>query len=595
MLDAILISAAQRFAERVAERVADKATDDVKRTEPSVAVLQAALSRAIAQQMVQADSWSVQVQFYGMSRPESTETGTVGLGLAEIPRRFRSSDTGVELPETLDEREVLRDRGHYLLLGDPGAGKTTTIKRLVRMLLNEPRDDGTERWNLPLVIQLREHKAARSVPAMILRQLGIVDVLSDSLSNDQAVAQKMDGESSLMALVCEFLDDVNPAIFLDGLDEVDPADRLELEDSLEVFARSLTNSKIIVSCRSGDYRRHLDGFSILELCPLTPVQIRDISQRWLPERADDFLHSLTRSGAGELANRPLFLCQMIVLYQRRLALPDQPSALCRQLIRLMLQDWDEQRRIVRRSAYGQFGVDAKQEFLTAMAFELTFVFEKNRFEHADLVSAYARLSRRFGLPAGESSRVAAEIEAHTGIIVKAGVESFEFSHLSLQELLAAEYLVRLPDQRDVSRWYNARPAVVAVAVALSSDSSRFLASTILGMPVSSIGPGLNSFIARLAQERPRFAESLQLGVALLHIIGLHESDDVRALVSVLSLPGVSESVVPLIREVDDTNASSTGRVALALADENGLHIKVDLPRDCRIDLRVYHHLRPMLK
>ena len=92
----------------------------------------ALLERRLGQHLAWVAKWAAQIQFYGMSHPEQTEDSTIPLRMAAIPRRFRGH--GVRSAE-LEEKTLLYGTANYLLIGDPGAGKTTTIKRLARTLL----------------------------------------------------------------------------------------------------------------------------------------------------------------------------------------------------------------------------------------------------------------------------------------------------------------------------------------------------------------------------------------------------------------------------------------------------------------------------
>jgi hypothetical protein len=88
-----------------------------------------------------------------------------------------------------------------------------------------------------------------------------------------------------------------------------------------------------------------------------------------------------------------------------------------------------------------------------------------RFDEADLARAYGTIADRYGLPQRQAGLVARELESHTGLIQQVGVD-YEYCHLSLQEFLAADSLVR----GGRTGWWS-RPAVGAVAVAVASDAN----------------------------------------------------------------------------------------------------------------------------
>ena len=114
------------------------------------------------------------------------------------------------------------------------------------------------------------------------------------------------------------------------------------------------------------------------------------------------------------------------------------------MIHLLLKEWDAERGIRRASKYSGFDADKKAEFLSAIAYYLTYGIRGKTFSEEDLIGAYENVYKPFNLPKGEAAEVAREIESHTGIIMAGQKGRYEFCHLSLQEYLAANYIVRAP-------------------------------------------------------------------------------------------------------------------------------------------------------
>jgi hypothetical protein len=158
-------------------------------------------------------------------------------------------------------------------------------------------------------------------------------------------------------------------------------------------------------------------------------------------------------------------------------------------------------------------------FLSALSYELTYKIKAKRFSEIDLITCYKKLCPRFGLPAQQATEVAREIESHTGIITIANHFEFEFSHLSLQEFLCANHIVREPRGGQIPKYIHDYPPPLAIAIALSAEPSVWFADFILkfGDKQYFTDRSLQVFLSRLIIEKPRFEPSLVLGYAVLKL------------------------------------------------------------------------------
>jgi len=216
------------------------------------------------------------------------------------------------------------------------------------------------------------------------------------------------------------------------------------------------------------------------------------------------------------------------------------------MMRLLLQDWDEQRGIVRASRYASFDVDEKLDFLSAVAYELTLV-NQYRFGFSDLEHIYTHIAPRFELPLNEAERVVRELESHTGVIARTG-QGLEFVHLSLQEYLAAYYMVRQPFSSKTLQYLYDYPEVVAIAIAISSEPSRWFAELLLHPAVSFSRIEFSRLAVRIVQERPAFDCNTELGYAMLLLLFSQSLSAGTVLADIASTPGVAESIRSIYTE-----------------------------------------------
>lgn len=565
-LASLAAAAAKGFASAVGSNLAAKSipkvAEKLKRAGKTSPFAEVQMRATLEAHLVETESWSGQVQFFGMSDPEATYSASVGLDLSDTPRQFRPSDDlswseKSRRSPNLSEESLLYDSGNFVLLGDPGAGKTTTVKRLVRRLLEAPnsKDDP---WAVPITVVLREQDGLRHLYDMVFAALGLYDEVDRLFRQATSVSDRKKLDTELLRLLAFILNSLKAVLLVDGLDELDDMVRNNVEREVGALARMLQTSKMIVSCRSGDYSRVIEGFRTVEICELSLSQVTAISERWLKDDASIFLDK-AQDAMGDLSNRPLFLCQAIVLFKNTRSIPQQPFAIARQMTRLMLQDWDRQRRIKRPSRYAHFDVDQKFAFLANLAFVLMFELKAVRFEHDLLVAVYDKIRARFLLPANEADQVARELETHTGIIVACGPRRYEFSHLSIEEYLAAEFLVRTPDHRILSSKLQRSPATVAVAVALSSEPNKFFAATTQGMTPAMPGRVVSSFVSRLLQERPYFTSDGDLAGAVLKVLFAAFQYETDAILSLLQVDAIGDAIVENLSLHYDLDTLMTAR------------------------------------
>ena len=196
-------------------------------------------------------------------------------------------------------------------------------------------------------------------------------------------------------------------LLLDGLDELEEAHAKSILREIEILRRRLISSKIILSYRSGEYSTQMEGFSTLEICPLKQEQILIIKNKWLGSDDTKFMEEFRKLPYYDVANRPLLLTQLLIIYKSFGYLPDRPCEIYHKLVKLLLEEWDEQRIIKRITKYTGFTPNRKAEFLDSLSYHLTYPIQKTRFTHEDLRNAYLQICERFSLPKDEAEQVAA--------------------------------------------------------------------------------------------------------------------------------------------------------------------------------------------
>ncbi len=503
-------------------RVIDRSPPEWKKTQQGLRHrLKEEVARAVAEHHGTVVQWCQEVHIPAFG-PLTPDAPTVELTFQQVTRRL-----GVGGKE-LDELDVLLEPSHMAVLGDLGAGKTTTLRRLARTVALESSARPDDDWKFVVVVVCRDQRWDK---------VGLYDVLGRAVGITGRLYEDLDNPDSRIRDVL----DAGCLLLIDGLDEVAPRHRADLERDITQLGRHLQTSKIIVSCRSADYATPLPGFETAEIRPLDPNQIKRFVENLLREgEAAAFYDELVGHPAAELSNRPLFLTYLATIYKRRGTIPDRPTDVYEAIVRLVIQEWDEQRGVRRVSKWAAFGVDDKRRFLADLAYELTRQ-EAFRFEERLLVDVYEALADRYDLPKAQARMVARELESHTGLLAQVG-DYYEFSHLALQEYLAADAMVRAPASARAG-WWETFPAVAAVTVAMSSDPNRWLHDLTVPMPANldDIRP-VQAFLDRLGQESPRFTRSEHLGDTLLRLVTRGHVSDPAAVARLGKIRAVRDSI-----------------------------------------------------
>lgn len=474
------------------------------------------------------NGWSGEVSFMDLKKAKRTMEIFVEPDLYVLPRKVR-----LQLDEDIESillTDVVNDsQEHCILLGHPGAGKTTSMKYLCQALFSDDKLV-SDRLSFPIVVRFRDLNSTDLSPDSTVLFRQIYEILGLRLEGADIVDKQ---EPQLRAikerLVLNVLESMGVLLIFDGFDELSGLDkREEALNDIRKLACQLTKSKIIVTSRTGEFDYSIDNADPYELCPLNEVQIKQFATQWLGGSAqvEEFLKQIYSSPFVDATVRPLTLAHLAAIYERIGEIPKKPKTVYRKIVGLLLEEWDQQRSVKRKSRYANFEIDRKLEFLCNLSFVLTANLKTTVFSKDQLLDVYGRIYRDFDLIEREAKQVVNELETHTGLFLQSSYETFEFAHKSLQEYLAAEYMVRLPSIPDSVEVLTVLPNELAIAVTISSNPCKYLEELVFhrlvrpGGSTAELRPGITeyfvrSFIDRLILEKPDFYMSAEYGLALL--------------------------------------------------------------------------------
>ncbi|MFD3681952.1 NACHT domain-containing protein [Streptomyces sp. NPDC058613] len=278
-----------------------------------------------------------------MEHGEITEFGDLPPGADEhVLNRVRSA---YQQRPPVDVLEVLAgaETERVVLLGDPGAGKSTLARYLALSLtslaLKEPLRALT--GMLPVVVELRRYADAR------WRDRTFEDFLEH--------LHTQEGMSVPHNVLCELLRQQRVIMVFDGLDELfDPTVRAEASRRISAFAARHPGVRIVVTSRVIGYQRAvLDsaGFKHYMLQDLTESQIGVFARLWYTNACPhdaELTQSLVQRVTGavahsrpvrELAGNPLLLT-ILAIIGRRQTLPRDRQGVYKHAVTVLVAHWD---------------------------------------------------------------------------------------------------------------------------------------------------------------------------------------------------------------------------------------------------------------
>jgi predicted NACHT family NTPase len=387
-------------------------------------------------------------------------TGRRGLELAELmrdtsPEKFERFCLGDVREQRVPGLEAVETFSKLMILGKPGAGKTTFLKHLAIQCIGGVFQGD----RVPVFITLKDFAEAPKQPDLLEYIDRVVPMPFDpsptpprrgeGLSDSPFPASEGGRRVRSSVSIREILKRGRTLILLDGLDEVRDADSSRVLRQIQEFSQHFSQNQFVITCRIAAREYTFEQFSEVEIADFDDDQIADFSSKWFrskndPIKAEHFLQKLEEDAPiRELATNPLLLTLLCLVFEDSGSFPSNRAELYETGVDVLLKKWDVKRNIERDQVYKRLSLKRKEDLLSQIArttFEAGNYFFKQREVERYITQYIQNLPDASTDPEAlelDSAAVLKAIEAQHGLFVERARGIYSFSHLTFHEYFTA--------------------------------------------------------------------------------------------------------------------------------------------------------------
>jgi predicted kinase len=377
---------------------------------------------------------------------------TVVKGVREVPMDSLYVAPSFFLPqedETVRLEQLTPQIHRLVVLGNPGAGKSTFARKLCLDLANQSIHLAGVTQPVALFVELRRYMGAGEPQPVSIR---------DYLTAQAKASYSLDVPDQALEYL---LRAGRIAVIFDGLDELPVISRRrDIRQAIETFAKAYPFVAIVVTSRLVGYEHAaLDeqSFSVVRLTDFDEQQVTEYAQRWFAidrsgsaqEASPTVLAFLAESQTvPDLRANPLMLGLMCVLYRGQGYIPRNRPEVYDQCATLLFDTWDRHR-----------GIDTLRPFedlLRPAMRQLAFwIYTTPALQQGVTFDAAVRKTTEFLIDQRYSNRLHAENAARSFIDFCRGRawvfsdfgtddsdrDLFQFTHRTFLEFFATEQLL----------------------------------------------------------------------------------------------------------------------------------------------------------
>lgn len=339
--------------------------------------------------------------------------------------------------------EVATTNQKLMVLGKPGAGKTTFLKFIAIQCIQ----GNFQKELIPIFIELKAFaRKSQEINLFkyIYQELQLCGISEEEVEN--------------------LLDQGRFLILLDGLDEVQAAEGSVLLTEVEDFSKKYFRNRFVITCRIAAQlatQRYALDFTDVEVADFNQQQIKDFARNWFvgvarksnqegEAKANHFFDKLflpQNQPIRELVVTPILLNLACLVFQAKDDFPSNRAKLYEQGLKILLDRWDISRGIKRDEVYRNLSLEQKMKLLSQIA-TITFEGGEYFFESeyiqaiiADFLKKINHNNSDLSKLKSDSEAVLKSLESQHGLVIERAQGIYSFSHLTFQEYFASQSLI----------------------------------------------------------------------------------------------------------------------------------------------------------
>jgi predicted NACHT family NTPase len=373
-------------------------------------------------------------------------TGRRGLDISELLQNdnleeFDRFCLGKVTEKRISGLEAVERHSKLMVLGKPGAGKTTFLKYLAIQCINRKFQEN----RIPFFIPLKQFAETRNQPELY-----------------EFIAQQLSNDAIKNTQIIQLLESGKFLILLDGLDEVKEEDSNKVINQIKEFTERYSVNQFVITCRIASREYIFEKFTEVEVADFDDQQIKTFVTKWFTDKEPDaperFIQQLeSNNPIKELATNPLLLTLLCLEFEDSGDFPSDRAELYNRAIHTLLRKWDSKRGIVRDvrdEVYKKLSVGHKEDLLSEVAWttfgRCDYFFKQRDIEGyiQDYISNLPSAKTDPDALRVDSEAVLKSIEAHHGLLVERARSIYSFSHLTFHEYFTARNIISSSKQEN---------------------------------------------------------------------------------------------------------------------------------------------------